>query len=445
MEMENQKGDSMKKILRGMLLSSACTLLFGGQAFANIRNLEINADMDSVSNVAAAAGTAFRPDFTIEDEDAEMLDIRFEPMDEQNQNNPTIPYTLKFRIVAEEDVLDDDLKIRGRGFRASYVDFVSVDNTEAEGRLMVYPFYQLKAPANVQVDAGSGKLCWTAMDDYAGAYELVLSYTKKNGEKVTVHRRTKDTELKVSSYLNLSSDGSLAAAVRALPTEEIGYERASLDRTSGEASWSGFGGAESYRVQVRWTDRNGKEQKREETVKGSSKNVSTYIRADKDGNPRVLVRAVPKSNDSRFYNIAISDWSRGGTGIADTSDYEIDDIWEMLSDYQGVTDGAFASLRNQGSSFGSPTGSENGYWNRVGYRWQYVVEGGAYNLGWKKLNNDWYYFDSDGFMHTGWLTLGEKRYYLTETIGAETGIMVTGNQSIKGQSYLFDESGELVG
>ncbi|NWO20485.1 hypothetical protein HW273_00910 [Oribacterium sp. oral taxon 102] len=424
---------------RTAVMAGLFSVLLSATALANIRSLEINADMDSIASMAAPAGTAFLPTFEIEDEDAVMLDTSWDSVDALNRQNPTIPYTLRFRIRAEQDVLDDDLRIRGRGFRASYVDLVSADNTEARGRLLVYPFYQLVAPTGLTLDPGQGRLSWSAGDDYAGAYELVLCYTKKNGELATLHRRTKNKEYNVGTWLNESADHTLAAAVRALPTEEIGYERAALDTKSGTAGWTAYDGAESYRMLVKWTDQNGREQKHEETVKGTSRDVSSYVRQDRNHSPKVLVRAVPKQNDAKYYNIAVSDWAR--LGSADTSDYEIDDVWELLADYQGVTEGAFASLsRNAG---GSPNDG-GGSWQREGYRFRYLMNGTAYNGGWKKLGGSWYYFDADGFMHTGWLTLDGRRYYFSEEIGAKNGSMLTGEQSIKGQSYRFSQSGELI-
>lgn len=431
----------MKKYILNILAVCTGSLLLSSISLANIRSLEINADMESVDSMAAAPGTAFLPDFRLEDEDAELLNISFDSIDGLNVNNPTLPYTLSFRIMANNDVLDDELKIRGRGFRSSYVDYVSVDNTEAKGRLMVYPFYQLMQPEDIHIE--DDRLRWSAGDSYTGAYELVMSYTDSNGEHKNVHRKTRANGYSLSGLKGFSVDRPLSVAIRGLPTEEIAYERAELDKKNGIALWSPYNGSERYRVLVKWTDKRGVEHRREETVRGLKCNVASEISSDRNCSPVVMVRAIPSQNDAGFYNIAVSEWARWGADTADTSDYEIRDIWEMLADYQGVSEGAFAVIDNAGNAAGSMPGSASSGWKRAGHRFSYIENGNELRGCWKKIGGYWYYFDDEGFLYSGWLKLSDSRYYLNEEIGEAYGRMLTGEQYIGREHYSFLESGEL--
>ena len=431
----------MKKRIFGKLGAGAavlCALSMAAAlpAYANIKSLEINVDTDSLDGYTA--GQAFLPKLELEDEDEDMLSLSVDTT-ELRDANPTLPYMVKFTIHADNDVLDDDLKIRGTGIRQTYVDMVSVDNTEASGRLLIYPFYQLTAPQNVTVDYAAKKLCWSSVQ-YAGDYEVVLSYTQKNGNLKTVHRHSKNTELNIADVLNLSSTGTVSASVRALATEEEGYENVEI--TNGVAKWEPFGSAEQYKLRIKWVDAQGKTHKQEETVTGTSKDVSAYVNSSAKKEVTVTVRAVPKQNDAKYYNIAVSDWAAGGDGAADTSDYDVDDIWEMLADYQAVVDGNFSKATNPNTGLsGSTPDNGGGQWQRSGWKWQYLVNGAASNQGWRKIGSSWYYFDSDGYMHTGWLQDGDRWYYLESKVGSSCGVMVTGSRQINGKSYSFGADG----
>ena len=52
----------------------------------------------------------------------------------------------------------------------------------------------------------------------------------------------------------------------------------------------------------------------------------------------------------------------------------------------------------------------------------------------------WYYLDEQGYMKTGWINDNEKRYYCDPSSGA----MLTGEQTIDGTIFVFDESGVLL-
>ena len=154
------------KLGAGTAVLCALSMAAALPAYANIKSLEINVDTDSLDGYTA--GQAFLPKLELEDEDEDMLSLSVDTT-ELRDANPTLPYTVKFTIHADNDVLDDDLKIRGTGIRQTYVDMVSVDNTEASGRLLIYPFYQLTAPQNVTVDYAAKKLRWSSVQ-YAGDY-----------------------------------------------------------------------------------------------------------------------------------------------------------------------------------------------------------------------------------------------------------------------------------
>lgn len=73
--------------------------------------------------------------------------------------------------------------------------------------------------------------------------------------------------------------------------------------------------------------------------------------------------------------------------------------------------------------------------------------------GWLRLNDgneekqdSTYYFDSNGVMTIGWKTLHNKTYFFNDgSIGnVEIGCMLTGSHIIKGEKYVFSESGVLI-
>lgn len=423
---------------KAAVLSLTLAVLLSFPAFASKKSIEINVDHDAIDS--PGAGISFFPGFEIEDADENDLTFESDASDVRDAD-PTVPFTLRFRLHSEDEDLDEDLKVFGTGARKTYVDYVTLDGSEARGRLMIYPFYQLTTP-QVSIDYAKKKLTWNAVP-YAGNYEVVVSRKNKNGEEKITHYRTDKTERSIATEINSSEDGTVAAAVRALATTEEGYEKATVD-ASGTAHWDVISGCENYRVRIEYTNSAGRKMKHEETVNGTSKNVSVYVSSAKAGGNdlSISVRAVPKLNDSKYFNIAPSDFGYAVQNgwQPDTSDYEIDDVWEFIGDYEAVVDGNFAGAVTRNSSL--PTGAD-GTWQRSGWRWSYLVDGTAFNAGWKKVGGSWYYFDPDGYMHTGWLTDQGRKYYLNTSVGANCGVMLTGEQNIAGTSYHFGTDGAL--
>ncbi len=432
-----------KKIIKTAVVSSMLAAAMSFSAYAAVKNIDISIDTDNIGD--KEAGVAFIPDIEMEDDDdSGRFKIEVDTSDVVNAN-PTIPYTVRFSLDADEEVLDDDLKLHGNGIRATYVDSVASDGMSAAGRLLIYPFYQLTAPEAV-INFSEKTVSWEPVR-YAGKYELVVTYTTKNGTEKTTHLKTESTEKDISSYINAAADGgSVGVAVRALATDEGGYMDANVDYSAKTASWEPISGVEKYKVTIRYTNSKGMSQKKNQTVEGHSLNVSSYIMASGDGTVSVTVRGIPTGNDSKYFNIAPSEFAEaaGSTATADTSSYEVDNVWDFTADYEAVVDGNFAELSNPTRAYSNgATGvsTTDGSWKRVTYKWQYLIGGTAFNSGWKQIGSAWYYFDADGYMHTGWLNDGGKWYYLESKVGSTAGTMFTGTHEINGKSYSFDASG----
>ena len=163
----------MKKRLlqKGILTVGALGLLMVTPAFAMVKSVELHIDTDSITD--HESGRAFLPPIGLEDQDEDMIRLKIDD-EELRDADPTIPFTVHFELNADDEIFDDDLKIRGTGIRQTYVDAVSVDNMQAWGRLLVYPFYRLPQPENVMVDYENGKISWSEVP-YAGDYEVVIS------------------------------------------------------------------------------------------------------------------------------------------------------------------------------------------------------------------------------------------------------------------------------
>ena len=171
----------MKKVrkhtafLAGMGMTAAAGILLSLPAFAMTKYVDLEINMDSIPE--HNAGEAFMPLFELSSENNDNITVDFEDGPETTAN-PTIPYNYGVRIHSDNESLDEDLQIRGTGIRSTYVDFVSADNSEAEGRIQVYPFYRLITPEPV-IDKASKSASWNAVP-YAGKYEYVVTYTTKN-------------------------------------------------------------------------------------------------------------------------------------------------------------------------------------------------------------------------------------------------------------------------
>lgn len=414
--------------------AAVMSMLMSTAALASTKyvDLEVNRDKIPEHN----AGEAFMPEFELSSEnDTDNISISFEDAPETTVN-PTVPYSYKIKIHADDNSLDEDLKIRATGARSAYVDYVSPDNGDAEGRLQVYPFYRLITPTPV-IDKASKTASWDEVP-YAGKYEYVITYTNKNGTTKTVHGTTKQTYKSVASELAADADGEIGFAVRALATDEEGYIDATIN-SEGKAVWDTMDWADKYRIRISYVNASGRTVKQEYTVTGTSYNVQSFISSSADKQVKVTVRAVPKTNDHAYYNIALSEFGTAGGETAETGDYEVDEPWAFLADYSSVADGNFSANIKTGASSGL-TGTDSN-WKRITYKWQYLENGTPFNAGWKQIGSNWYYFDADGYMHTGWLTDNGKRYYLESKVGSGQGVMVTGTREINGKSYSFDASG----
>ena len=116
----------------------------------------------------------------------------------------------------------------------------------------------------------------------------------------------------------------------------------------------------------------------------------------------------------------------------------MDDVWEMMAEYEAVVDGNFAKLTK---SFGEIGTEKESAWKQNGWKWQYMVDGEPAHDGWRQIDGSWYYFDADGFMHMGWLYDGGRWYYMESRAGSECGKMVVGIRRINGKEYSFDVNG----
>lgn len=83
-------------------------------------------------------------------------------------------------------------------------------------------------------------------------------------------------------------------------------------------------------------------------------------------------------------------------------------------------------------------------WQKSEAGWWYRNSDGTYpsNGWWQDPSTKiWYYLDEQGYMKTGWIDNDGRRYYCDPSSGA----MLTGEQTIDGTYYVFDESGMLLG
>ena len=438
----------INKKAAGVLATGAMTLLSTMTAFSMIKTIEINADLDNVPT--HEAGECFYPEYEVDEEDENGLTVTFSEPITASTDNPTVPATVKVYIASDEENLDDDLRITGTGIRSTYVDMVSVDNSEASARLQVYPFYILKAP-DLTLNTAAGTLSWDPVP-YAAKYEVLVNYARKNADDEVIHRTTKETSFNISNYLKSAYNGELGIAVRALPTD-VNAQSFDIDGSNPIVNWGSFAGmgVNNYKVVVSYTNTQGNKQKKSFLTQNTYYDCTAYTNSAKDGKVHVEVKAQPTTNETRYYNIAVSDWAQATNKTVDTSDYE-EDRWDFLSDYQSAVDGSFATNTKPANAYmaGLSTnaigsGDADAYWNRVTYKWQYVISGVPFNQGWKKINGYWYYFDADGFMHTGWLQWNGKWYYLESKVGATCGIMYQNMTAlVYGQSYTFGADGACV-
>ena len=302
-----RKGSTMKKIQKTLMITGALAALMASPALAMIKSIEINADTDSIPSYSA--GTAFFPEYEVSDDDADGLTVAFSPeaRSAMGSANPTIPATVKFTIQSDSEDLDDDLRIIGTGIRSTYVDTVSVDNSEATGRLLVYPFYELIAPT---VTINGTEAQWAEVP-YAGKYEIVTTYVNKSGNETTTHHTMKNCHYSIASAVANAYNGQVGVAVRALPTGDEGYQTLTVANggiVNGVAKWDALTEfANQYELKISYTLNDGKKQTTRCKTTDTSKDVSAYVNSAANNSLVVTVRALPKQNDAAYYNIATSE------------------------------------------------------------------------------------------------------------------------------------------
>lgn len=447
----------MRSLIKGLGLGLCMAAAAAMPAMAAIKSIEIEAELGSISS--PGAGECFFPSYKVAEDD-EVTVTGLDDVRVVSKNNPTLPATIDIRIYSDTQALDEDLWILGRGIRSTYVDYVTVDGDEAAARLEVYPLYELPAPL-VTIDAAAGTASWPEVA-YAKKYEVVIGYRNKSGNEKTVHKTITEKSVRIDEYLK-DGNTDLGVAVRALPTTEAGYQAITAniengfitwgntdELSNGKANWdTSITNTQEYKIHISYKNNQGKTIKKVITTKKPGYDISAYVNSAAENSLEVKVYGVPKTNDSRYYNIAYSEWGTAG-GDVNTSDYEIEDKWDFLTAYQSAVDGDFARNVKSAGAYnatnigGIGSGAVDAYFKRVGYRLQYISGGVPYNAGWLQINNNWYYFDTDGFMHTGWLQDQGKWYYLESQIGSQTGIMITGNKKINGTEYLFDSDGTCL-
>ena len=142
---------------------------------------------------------------------------------------------------------------------------------------------------------------------------------------------------------------------------------------------------------------------------------------------------------------APSDWV-GDTSLVDEySDSEIEsyESWGDLFEGVTATSGSGSSAKSgSGSSTQGPGQTLNG-WVGSDEKWYYYQNGKSVK-GWYNDNGTWYYLNPvTGLMETGWVIDNSKRYYLNPNHGGPLGAMMTGTQTIDGQTYNLAASGEV--
>lgn len=443
---------NFKKTVLGVAVSA---LIMTTPAYAMIKSVHIDADLDNIPS--KAAGEAFFPEFIPGDDDEDDISIDKQQINDQMTLNPTIPVVYKVKIKSDDGRLDEDLKVMSKGVRSTSVDYVSEDGEEAEVRLMVYPFYQLKKPEDIKI-ADNGIVSWKEVD-FADKYEIIVSWNKKNGDEADKHFYKDDPRFDASSYIKKSKDGKIGIAIRALPISEEGYMYVNEAYNEGidsglkehgyvrtpNISWKRMDFADKYKICLEYIGSDGNKKKKYIVEDDTKRDIGAYINSAKDKRVKVTVRPLPRRDDREYFNLAMSEFAYAGTIAVDTSDYEPEDYWDFLGDYEAVQDANMADYcRRKGQSSNTSFGFRSANWKRTGSKWQYIRDGKAYNSGWLKINTYWYYFGNDGYLKTGWINDAGKWYYLDPSIGDDYGKMRTGNCKINGKDFIFAADGVCV-
>lgn len=190
---------------------------------------------------------------------------------------------------------------------------------------------------------------------------------------------------------------------------------------------------------------------RDESRVGSvkvSKNKSSYNlkrKMDKEGEYTFRVRALAKEKDKKFSNGSWSDYSDGiyiteARAELNKSGKTIDTSLGGPGTPQKEETGQAADSQNAGSGFAP---APAGVWQQDYTGWWYRKADGTYPVnGWFQdpADGKYYMFDARGYMQTGWV-VWEGKYYYCDEAGSPSGAMVTGELTIDGILYHFDDSG----
>ena len=279
---------------------------------------------------------------------------------------------------------------------------------------------------------------------YELTFEANSGYTFPSANSITVTGKG-ITEI---TKKTVDSDTTLVVKVKAYPYhmwEVPTIESGELDGT--KISWKKNGAPTSEYV-LKWTNQSGEQKIVHSTTGNTSVSISSYNKkytgSNEDYSDAHLdgfaVRV--KGNASSNPYTAPSEWQIIGD-IDPAGDAEVDtyETWGDL--FEGVVStGGSSSSNNSGSSSVGPGQTLNG-WVGSDEKWYYYQNGTAVK-GWHNDNGTWYYLNpTTGLMETGWVIDNSKRYYLNPNHGGPLGAMMTGTQTIDGQTYNFAASGEV--
>lgn len=180
---------------------------------------------------------------------------------------------------------------------------------------------------------------------------------------------------------------------------------------------------------------------RNESKVGEAKTKKTYLNLEKkmttSGEYTFKVRALGKGRST----------SNGYWSAESDVTYISEDYAELIKNGGHIdTEHSGPGAKTGGST--TQTSSQAGVvlsagWQQDANGWWYRNEDGTYpsNGWWQDPSTSiWYYLDEQGYMKTGWINDNEKRYYCDPSSGA----MLTGEQTIDGTIFVFDESGVLL-
>ena len=212
------------------------------------------------------------------------------------------------------------------------------------------------------------------------------------------------------------------------------------DEKMTEAIWEEVENAYEYEAALY---RDGKRVKTIPTKK-TKFNFKKYM--DKEGDYTFKVRAMAKAKNKKFSN---GSWSEESDAIY---------INEFRADYNkngkkkdtsqegpgmsgSDSSGSTSAVSTSPSS--SPSSSAAGAWVEDSIGWWYRRADGTYPVNqWFRDPADgrYYMFDGRGYMMTGWIGW-ENRHYYCDPNGSPMGAMVTGDVTIDGVAYHFDDTG----